>query len=58
MTAKINGDKAEKLMNEYNVKHFPTIVFFKGDKHFTFNGPTTKKSVLNWVEKKAGDASR
>jgi hypothetical protein len=36
-------------MEQYKIKHFPTIMLFKGEKEFIYTGGLNKKGVIHWA---------
>jgi len=54
--AAVDGTVHKDLANEYDVKAYPTVIFFSGGQHETFSGGKTKKGIVNWVGKRVHGA--
>lgn len=49
---KIDGEKYEKIKNDYNVTSYPTLKFFNGEETDTIPPLQDKDVIVDWVRKK------
>lgn len=48
---KIDGDQNPQLMDQYNIKGFPSILFEQGNKLFSYSGDRSFQSIEAWLQK-------
>ena len=56
--AKVDATLAKELANDYEIKGFPTIKFFKKGKATEYNGGRTTSEIVAWVNKKSGPIAK
>jgi len=57
--AKVDADKHKSLGSKYDVKGFPTIIYFNGLKtQVQFNGERNADGIITWINKEAGTKVR
>lgn len=52
--AKVDATEETKLAEQYEVKGYPTIKFFKNGSPQEFQGGRTAADIVNWLKKKTG----
>jgi hypothetical protein len=46
----INADENKDLAREYNVEGYPTLIFVKDGKNYTYEGNRTEKDMMSYLE--------
>jgi len=54
--AKVDATDSKELASKYNVKTFPTFVWFEEGRDYEFNGENTAGSIEEWVVSMTGPA--
>jgi len=55
--AKVDCTEHQELCGRFDVRGYPTLVFFKGGDKRPYDGPRTAEGIVSWVERKSGPAS-
>lgn len=45
-----DNKKNKKLINEFNIKEFPTIILFKNNKKYIFDARLTKETLMRFLK--------
>jgi protein disulfide-isomerase A1 len=56
--AKVDATVEQKLAEQYKVRGYPTIKFFKNGVAMDYTAGRTEKDVINWVRKKSGPPAK
>jgi protein disulfide-isomerase A1 len=56
--AKVDATEHRGLAEQFEVKGFPTLKFFKNGSPSEYSGGRTEDTIVNWVLKKSGPAAR
>lgn len=56
VVARVDATRHEMLAHHFEIRGFPTLIFFKGDKQFTYSGPRTLDSLEEFVKRVSGPA--
>ena len=54
--AKIDADEHSSVKETYEVRGFPTIIYFSNSQQIKYNGQRTKEFMVNWLNKKTKPA--
>ena len=52
--AKVDATAHKALKTRFEVKGFPTLLWFEGGKHEKYMGPREKDGIISWMTKKTG----
>lgn len=52
--AKVDCTVENDLCSQYNVRGYPTIIFFKNGNQKEYDGPRTSAGIVSWLDKKSG----
>jgi len=55
--AKVDCTVDNELCGQYNVKGYPTVIFFKNGNKKDYDGPRTMEGIISWLDKKSGPVS-
>jgi protein disulfide-isomerase A1 len=56
--AKVDATENNALAERFEVKGFPTMIWFRNGKQSDYTGGRTKDTIVNWISKKTGPASK
>ncbi|XP_075256790.1 protein disulfide-isomerase tmx3a-like isoform X2 [Convolutriloba macropyga] len=56
VVGRIDATRFEELAHQFEIRGFPTLIFFKGDKQFTYSGPRTLDNLEEFVKRVSGPA--
>ncbi|XP_050526389.1 protein disulfide-isomerase isoform X2 [Daktulosphaira vitifoliae] len=56
--AKVDATLEEKLAEQFGVRGYPTLKFFKNGNPIDYTGGRTKDLIIQWVTKKSGAAAK
>lgn len=54
---KVDATIETTLAEEYGVRGYPTLKFFRGGSEIEYNGGRTSEEIISWVNKKTGPAA-
>merc|ERR1719182_899215 len=54
--AKVDATEEKELASKYNVKGFPTLVWFEDAKETEYDGGRTSEEIVDWVTSMTGPA--
>jgi protein disulfide-isomerase A1 len=54
--AKLDATENKELGEEYGIRGFPTMIFFKNGQPKPYSGGRTAEDIVSWVQKKSGPA--
>lgn len=57
LLAKIDSTENKKITDQFGVKGFPTMLFFKDGQSVEYKGERTEKDIVEWFLKKVGPSS-
>jgi len=55
--AKVDATEQKKLGERFEVKGFPTLLWFVDGEKFDYTGGRTKDTIVSWIQKKTGPPS-
>jgi len=58
LLGKLDATEHPKIAEQFEVKGYPTLKFFKNGKDTEYNGGRTADTIVSWLEKKTGPAAR
>jgi len=56
--AKVDATENNALAERFEIKGFPTLIWFRNGKQQDYTGGRTKDTIVNWINKKTGPASK
>ena len=56
--AKVDATEAKDTGARFEVKGFPTLIFFKNGNKMEYNAGRTASDIVNWVKKQSGPAAK
>lgn len=56
--AKVDATVQKELASRFEIKGFPTLKWFVGQKPTEYNGGRTEDELVNWINKKSGPATK
>jgi len=56
--AKVDATENNALAERFEIKGFPTLIFFRGGARQDYTGGRTADTIVSWVSKKTGPATR
>jgi protein disulfide-isomerase A1 len=56
--AKVDATENNQLAERFEIKGFPTMIWFRNGKQQDYTGGRTTDTIVNWINKKTGPASK
>merc|ERR1712156_628602 len=56
--ARLDATEEPKIAEQFEVRGYPTLKFFKNGKDTEYNGGRTADTIVSWLEKKTGPAAK
>ena len=56
--AKVDATEQKKIAEQFEIKGFPTLKYFKNGKPTEYGGGRSELEIVNWLKKKSGPAAK